>query len=94
MGTVAGTGSSAKHMLCMMIMSVMMIMPTRATAAPSPSAPSSSFVAFQQLKEQVQQQGADKHHYEARTSEIFLQDYGIWNPTPYYGRGDMAPIPH
>ncbi|MCD7459091.1 hypothetical protein HAX54_040053 [Datura stramonium] len=28
-----------------------------------------------------------------QTAQEF-QDYGFWDPTPYFGRGDPAPIPH
>ena len=31
--------------------------------------------------------------YQLITSQ-FQEDYGIWNPTPSFGGGDMAPIPH
>ncbi|CAN4122931.1 unnamed protein product [Withania somnifera] len=27
-------------------------------------------------------------------TEQEIQDYGFWNPAPYFGRGDPAPIPH
>ncbi|KAM0967706.1 hypothetical protein ACFX13_016460 [Malus domestica] len=104
MGAVAVT--SAKHMICMMIMSVVMITPTRATASPSSSlpispaaarAPSPSFLPSDQTKNQVRQgEGGrgDEHRYEAEATEIILDDYGIWSSTPYFGRGDMAPLPH
>ncbi|KAM1133184.1 hypothetical protein ACFX19_043169 [Malus domestica] len=98
------SASSAKHMISMMIMSVMMITPAKATTSPPSSlispatAPAwlPTFLPSDQLKNQVRQGGGggDECRYEAQASEIAHRDYGIWSPTPYFGRGGMAPIPH
>lgn len=97
------SASSAKHMISMMIVSVMMITPTRATTSLTSSlispatAPAllPAFLPSEQLKNQVRQGGGGHEcRYETQASEITLEDYGIWSPTPYFGRGDMAPIPH
>lgn len=32
--------------------------------------------------------------YRQLITSQFHEDYGIWNPTPSFGGGDMAPIPH
>ncbi|KAM1012368.1 hypothetical protein ACFX13_043235 [Malus domestica] len=97
------TASSTKHMISMMIMSVMMITPAKATKSPpsSPISPAAApallpaFLPSEQLKNQVRQGGGgDECRYEAQASEITHRDYGIWSPTPYFGRGGMAPIPH
>ena len=93
--------SSAEHILCvMMIMvsiSILGAMP-RATISPptaispAPAAtPAPSSGPSLQLKTQVP---AGKEDYKTQPSEIALKDYDLWNPTPCFGRGNMAPIPH
>ncbi|KAK9946986.1 hypothetical protein M0R45_012423 [Rubus argutus] len=92
MPTVAAC--SATHMLWMMVVSTLMIMPTRAATSPplliSPI-PAPAPLPFHQLKNQAR---IEKEHHKAQLSEIALEDYGLWNPTPYYRGGNVAPIPH
>lgn len=86
--------SSATRVLWMMVVSTLMIMPTRtATSPPSliSPAPAPPSLPFHQLNNQAQ---IEKEHHKAQLSEIALEDYGLWNPTPYSRGGNVAPIPH
>ncbi|CAN4093938.1 unnamed protein product [Withania somnifera] len=74
-------------------------------ATKSPSSPSASPASMiLQLQEQeqlnnvytsIQEELNEFKDVESQfqTEEEF-QDYGYWNPAPYFGRGGPAPIPH
>lgn len=76
-------GSSVKRAFCVIMVIIVTRVATEATArlpliTISPSTLPSSL---------------QKGEYYLVSSEV-LDDYGLWDPTPSYGGGDMAPIPH
>ncbi|KAM6578598.1 hypothetical protein CsatB_030435 [Cannabis sativa] len=81
---------------CIMAMVIIMtmILTGDATTVPSPSQPTppTPFPAPSplQMVEIPLQNGGEHYHFPPE----FMEDYGIWNPTPYFGGGNAAPIPH
>ncbi|CAK9178458.1 unnamed protein product [Ilex paraguariensis] len=87
------TLSTSKLAACMTMVIIMMI-PMAANASPSSSKPSISplppptSTPFHEQKQQPQQVNR-----EVQLTAL-VEDYVIWDPAPYSGRGGPAPIPH
>ncbi|KAG2692689.1 hypothetical protein I3760_08G064000 [Carya illinoinensis] len=80
-------------MLCMIMVIMMPMVATSSwpsSVPPLSLAPSTESLPSHPLKDQVQR---GEEQYQAEP-EVLLEDYGMWNPTPYDGGGDAAPIPH
>lgn len=76
-------GSLVENALCVIMVIIVTRVAIEATARP-PLMPISPSTLPSSL---------ERGEYDTLNSEV-LDDYGIWNPTPSYGGGDMAPIPH
>ncbi|KAF4347531.1 hypothetical protein G4B88_025769 [Cannabis sativa] len=94
--TMKSTTVSLVEHACSMAMVIIMtmILTGDATTVPSPSQPTppTPFPAPSplQMVEIPLQSGGEHYHFPPK----FMEDYGIWNPTPYFGGGNAAPIPH
>lgn len=91
------TVSSVEHVLCVIIVIIMTVLPTRAPtpmSSPSPllvtSAPLPSSLPLQPVEKPLQIRELEHYNFPPE----FVEDYGFWNPTPYFGGGNAAPIPH
>ncbi|PON91008.1 Transmembrane protein [Trema orientale] len=90
------TASSVEHALCVIVVIIIMTLLSTTAAAPKPSllpvkhAPSPSSVSLQPIEKPLQRDEEEHNHFPPE----FIQDYGFWNPTPYFGGGHAAPIPH
>lgn len=89
------TVSFIEHTLCVTMVIIMTAVPIRpAILTPSLSPitpdPLSSSFPLQPVEEPLKRGEAENYHFPPE----FVQDYGFWNPTPYFDRGNAAPIPH
>lgn len=100
------TVRSLMHILCMLVIIVLnkMLPPTYAEKWPlSPSAsPVSVIFQLQDLQHNnnyvsIQEEQLNKlkdvEKSQSQTEQEY-QDYGFWDPAPYFGGGDPAPVPH
>ncbi|OIT32551.1 hypothetical protein A4A49_13359 [Nicotiana attenuata] len=101
------TVRSLMQILCMLVIIVLnkMLPPTYAEKWPlSPSAsPASVIFQLQDLQHNndnyasIQEEQLNKlkdvEKSQSQTEQEY-QDYGFWDPAPYFGGGDPAPVPH
>ena len=93
---MTGTLRLVMHLSWMIMVIMMPVIATTSSSllpapapAPAPS-PAPSSVPLHPLQEQMHR-GEEQYQVQP---DILLEDYGIWNPTPNYGGGYFAPIPH
>ncbi len=91
---MTGTLRLVMHLSWMIMVIMMPVIATTSSSllpAPAPAPlPSPSSVSLHPLQEQMHR-GEEQYQVQP---DILLEDYGIWNPTPNYGGGYFAPIPH
>ncbi|KAA8537559.1 hypothetical protein F0562_027167 [Nyssa sinensis] len=80
------------HMVFMttMIIITMMLMSTASASSssselPSSPLPSPAFLHFNKLKDQSHR---ELEHYDQIQPAFLEEDYGFWDPAPYYGGGE------
>lgn len=87
--------SSVEHAFCViMAIIIMAVAPLGVTAMPSPTpkspillSPSPSYQPVKNLQVQIRR---EQNHIPSG----IMEDYDYWNPSPYFDRGNAAPIPH
>ncbi|GMN35696.1 hypothetical protein TIFTF001_005461 [Ficus carica] len=87
--------SSVEHASCVLMMIIMAVAPIGAIAMPSPSPISPVLSSPSLFRQPVERQLAvGEREAPNHVPSKFIEDYGYWNPTPYFDRGNAAPIPH
>ncbi|KAG4193682.1 hypothetical protein ERO13_A06G006150v2 [Gossypium hirsutum] len=90
---------SERSVMHIFIVTMMVIIMTSmitiiATDESSPLSPSSSAtsISFNEIKNKELQGKAGIEEYEK--PNYFVEDYGVWNPTPRSGGAYASPVPH
>lgn len=80
----------------MMVIIMTLMITITATDESSPLSPSSSATAtsisFNEIKNKELQGRAGVEEYDK--PNYFVEDYGVWNPTPRSGGAYASPVPH